>query len=232
MPYPIRKTKEQFEEPTIAVDNLSQFISQPYSLLQSLVYSEKDKNIIKTIWASSQIQDDKSMIVGESIPGRELYELVNRGLINFIDQDKRIVALTDRGAKMLRETLLNEKSSFTKQASKQLVSKNSYDFGDEILIRVSHPEKFGTRFMSFKKKTFASKAKPQIIEEYKIATRKNNGEFKEIQDYTEEELVHVLHLAKKIIDNAHGIVTSEMIEVPVHRIKAFAEIILEKMNKI
>jgi len=85
--------------------------------------------------------------------------------------------------------------------------------------------------MFISKNKFNKKAKPQTIDSYNIET-KANGKYKKLKDYKEEDLIKVLHLAKTIVDNSHKIVvaSSDLQNVPVHRIKYFSEVIMKELN--
>lgn len=239
MPYPIQKNKEQgmidpLKESQM-IGDLFPLIQSPYSLLQQLIFTDKDKTSLKKVWLASETKDNKIMKVSSNVDS-DLYELKARGLIEFIDEKDKVISLTSHGEKLLKESILNdEKSSFTKQASKDMVLKNAYDFGDEILVRITHPENFGNqRYIIMDKKKFASKGKPQSISNYNnIKTKKSNGSFKKINEYSEKELIEVLHLAKKIINNSHKILTASkdsLHSIPINRIKSFSEIIIKELN--
>ena len=240
MPFPIRKVRDQMGEASAGTDLVAQdlsslipFMQQPFSLLQQMIFSEKDKAKIKNIWLSSEAKEDKSMIVSASIPQRDIDEMNSRGLIDILDRDDRHISLTEQGSKLLNESVLTTKSSFTKSASKKLVSKNSYDFGDEVLVKVNHPEKFGARYITLGKEKFADrKSVPQTIDDYNVSTTNEDGSIRNISEYTDEELIKVLHLSKRIINNGHhiAIAGNALSTVPVHRLKSFAEVILKELN--
>lgn len=243
MPFPIKKVKDQTGEykeslgkdPSEAqeLSTLIPMLNQPYSLLSQMVYGDKDKDKVKNIWLSSESKEDKSLVVSSSIPQKEIDELKSRGLAEEISGQKRHIMLTDRGMKLLNEAVLNSNSSFTKSASKKMVLKNSYDFGDEVLVRVNHPEKFGARYITLSKDKFAEKkAVPRTIEDYNVRTHNEDGSERKLSEYTDEELIKVLHLAKNIIKNKEKYIlaNNNINNVPVHRIRSFAETIVKELN--
>ena len=236
-PLPIRKHKDEVpmisekisEQPIVAQEFFSLFPIIEH--LFGLKDNKEDKQALKKLWLHSSSLGDNTIQVGEAIDKTMVKDLSTKGLISGVDGRYR---LTERGSKLLGDAILNdEKSSLTKKASKKMISKSSYDFGDHVFVKVHDPEKFGARYVGINKSTFAKKKiQPTVIDKYKIATRKEDGTFKQLSEYSDEELIHVLHLAKKIIDNSHKIVISgkEMKSVPIHQIKNFALKILEELN--
>ena len=232
MPLPIIKVKDNYIEPNM---EKRQDVTTLIPLLQPFLMVQKDqkreKEMIKKIWLSSKTVNQNRIEVTADASLKDLTELSHKG---FIRGSGNTYELTPEGSKLLKESILNdEKSSITKQASKQMTLKNSYDFGDEVLVRVIHAEKFGTRYIAIAKDKFPNKnAALKTFGEYTIATKKANGSEKTLSEYSEEELVQVLHLAKKIIDNAHKIIISgkTLEHVPVNRIKSFSEIIMKELN--
>jgi hypothetical protein len=236
-PLPIRKnsdeipiTNEVIKEPIIAQEffNLFPFIEHLFDVSG---LNKEEKQNLKEIWLHSSSLGDNTIQIGESVNKKVVDSLKVKGLISGVGERYR---LTEKGSKLLRDAILNdEKSSLTKKASKKMISKSSYDFGDYVFVKVQNPEKFGARYVSIKKSIFAKKKiEPISINNYKIATRKQDGTFKNLSEYSEEELIQILHLAKKITDHSHKIVISgsKMTAVPVHKIKSFALKILEELN--
>jgi len=238
MPYPIRKTKDQMQENVKAQDysNLTPFLQQPMSLLQDILLGDSDKESIRSIWLKSEARDDKIVKVSSSVSSKEIDMLVSKGFVEYIDKDNKIIAFTERGSKILKESILNNENtsfSFTKKASNELLLKNVYDFGEEVLVRINHPEKFGTRYVTMHKSKIANKGIPKKIVDYNIATKKDDGSYKELPDYSDEELIKVLHLAKRIISNHQEIRTANksISSLPINRIKSFAEVIMRELDK-
>jgi len=227
--YPIRESiiEEKANFPD-EISNILPFI-QP-SLLHSIVDDGKDKELLRKVWSSSKSVGDLQFELPLNIAAQEISSLQAKGLI---EGNGRIVSLTQRGAKLLRESILNdEKSSFTKTASKKLISKNSYDFGDKVLVKVANSDTFGTKYIFVSKKQFNKKATPKQINCSDIITKNDDGSLKQMKDYTEEELIKVLHLAKRIVEHSHDIITSssQLNQVPVHRIKHFSELVMRELN--
>lgn len=231
-PYPIKKVTEQTEVPTNEsqnIVNLLPLLQLPMFGLQDILNSSKDKEIIKKIWYACDTVEQGKLRVSSKVSKDDVNALKAHGLI---DVSNDVIAFTDKGMKLLRESILNdEKSSLTKTASKTLISKNSWDFGEEVLVKINHPEKFGSKYIRIAKSNFANKS--QQILEYKIATRKPDGNYRDIKDYSEKELIQVLHLAKNIINNRTKVkfAANEIAAaIPINRIKAFAEMILKELN--
>jgi hypothetical protein len=234
MPLPINKVKDTATEAqTFDQGDLNALIpfmqNQPLFILLEPMAGKKEKEAMKEMWLKSTDLGNERVSVADTMSQQNLSLLRSKGLIQ---GDGDVYEFTQSGKKVLKESILNEEeSSFCKQASKQLVSKNSYDFGDEILVRVSHREKFGTRFISIPKKSFSGKnINPITFGSYDINTRAASGEHKEINEYTDEELVQVLHLSKKIVSNSGAISLASKSAVPVHKIRAFAEMIMSEIN--
>jgi len=236
-PLPIRKNSEEtltfaeeMKNPTIAQDffNLFPIIEHLFGTKESNI---EEKKALKDIWLHSSSIGDNIIQIGSNIDKNSLDILKTKGFLNGIGDKYQ---LTDRGSKLLRDAILNdEKFSITKKASKKMISKNSYDFGDYVLAKVNDSQKFGARYINIDKKIFAKKnIKPIVIEDYKISTKKLDGTEKSLSDYSDEDLIKVLHLAKKVTDNSHNIVISgsKMSTVPVHKIKDFATKVLRELN--
>lgn len=246
MPFPIMPVNERREGPDSLVRqdlfNLLPLLLNPITVLQDSALSSRDKETIREIWLKSETLEDGKLRVASNVSDRDLMELKGRG---FIEGDGRLVSFTSKGEKMLRESILNDeqsalhkKASLFKKASKKLVAKNSYDFGDEVLIRTESKERLGTRYISIPKTAFAAKSKaaPREIGEYKVATRKNDGAYKALNDYSDDELIQVLHLSKNLI-SGHKEVSKKLAQagrfenmVPIHRLKSFAIKIMEELN--
>ena len=234
MPLPIRKIQDieseaQYFDPGDISSLLPFMQNQPLFVLLEPMAGKREKEAMKEMWLKSTDLGEDKMRIAEDMSHQNISILKSKGLI---DGEEGVFRLTQIGKRVLKESILNEEeSSFCKQASKQLISKNSYDFGKEVLVRVSHPEKFGTRFISIPKKAFSQKnIKPIKFSSYEIQTKKTSGERKSLTEYTDEELVKVLHLSKRILDNSGKIALASKSSVPVHRIKAFAEIIMTEIN--
>lgn len=238
MPFPINKNSDEIKNHTKESQDFSSIIEMlrnPYSLLREISYGDIEKKAIKEVWINSEAKEDKTIKIGSVIEDQKIKNLQSKGLIKVIDEKNKIVAFTDSGKKLLNEAILSEEKtsfSFTKKASKELLSKNSYDFGNEVFVKINHPEIHGTKYVSLNKKIYKGSGKPQIIEDYKISTKSENGTNKSIKDYSENELIQILHLAKKIIDNHHEIRVAgeKIINIPIHRIKSFSQEILEELN--
>jgi len=235
MPLPINKVKDIAQESQVpsgeSFNALIPFMqNQPLFILLEPMAGKKEKEAMKEMWLKSTDLGEEKVRVADTMTQQSLSLLKSKGLIN---GDGDVYEFTQSGKKVLKESILNEEqSSFCKQASKQMISKNSYDFGEEILVKVKHPEKFGARFITVSKKLFSEKKiQPITFNSYNINTRKANGKHKEISEYTDEELVQVLHLAKRIMKNSGKIALASKSSVPVHRIRAFAEIVMLEINK-
>ena len=238
MPLPIRKVKDQVESKeigaqymgTVDLNSLLPFLNiSPYSLMGSSI-NESDKKALNKIWANSDIIDSGRIKVSADVSQQEISSLRAKGLVK---GEENVLEFTEAGKKMLKDTILNdENSSFTKQASKKMISENSFDFGDEVLVKIQHPQKFGARYINISKTSFAKKnIEPKKIDTYKIATTKTGGTVKTLSEYSDNELVQVLHIAKKVIKHASQIAGSTGQTVPVHRIKSFAEMVMEELNR-
>jgi hypothetical protein len=245
MPLPIQpvnqnKKEEPDNKPTSMFD-LLQMVMNPITVLQDSLLTNRDKVAIKDVWLKSEALDNGKLKVDASITDRDLLELIGRGLI---EGSGRVVSFTTKGEKVLKEAILNDevsalqkKASLIKKASKKLVAKNSFDFGDEVLVRTESKERLGTRYISIPKKAFLAKGNfsPMEIDSYDISTRKD-GKYKKLKDYSENELIKVLHLAKSIIAN-HKDISVKLASngkfaniVPINRLKAFATFIMEELN--
>ncbi len=239
---PVNDRRESISDKQQDIYNLLPLMMNPIAILQDSLSSKKDKEAVREIWLKSETLDDGRLKVNASIADRDIFELISKGLI---DGDGRIVSFTVKGEKMLKESILSDetsalqkKASLFKKASKKLVAKNSYDFGDEVLIRTENKERFGTRYINIPKSAFAAKTKaePREIDQYKIATRNESGDYKDLKDYSEDELIQTLHLAKNLILN-HRDVSNKLAQtgdflrlVPVNRLKSFSILIMEELN--
>ena len=240
MPFPIRKNQDSYNAPEVEAQDLSSLIpllNNPMGLLQQIVHGGQDRKDLKDIWLNSETKEDKSLIVSSSIDGSKIQNLKNKGLLKIEASEPVVIRFTKEGTRLLNESILSDEKcsvSFTKQASKELVDKNSYDFGEEVLVKLNHPEKYGsTKYISVKKENFKKKASPIKINSYDIKTRDENGEYRTLDSYSEEELIQILHLSKNIIDNQHNIriAGNSIKNIPIHRIKNFAQFVLEKLNE-
>ena len=194
--------------------------------------NENAKQSVYKIWSKSSSQGENEIKISSGDLSLDITRMVSKGY--FIPTTKKnVLRITEKGRKIIKETILSdESSSFTKKASKELVSKNSYDFGDKILVKVKDPEKFGTRYISVELKTFAKKnLKPIKISSYNIKTKNEDGTYRDLKDYSDDELIRVLHLAKKIIKNASFLAKERTQYIPIHRISSFSEMILTELNK-
>ena len=237
MPIPISKVQDSRNEVCEAqfdpsqLTNLLPFVQvHPVLLFQNPGANKADKEAVKQVWLNSSDLGENRIETTPAVSRQSLRVLTSKG---FLKGENDIYEFTVSGKKLLKESILDdEESAFSKQASKQLVAKNSYDFGEEVLIKINHPEKFGTKYTSIPKKAFAKRGmKAKSIDNYKIATRNDKGELRTFQDYSDEELITVLHLAKNVIKNASKIAISSGKAIPVHRIKAFAEMVMTELNK-
>jgi len=235
MPIPISKVQDrngfcesQFN-PT-ELTNLLPLMLHPMLMFQDVGANKAEKEAVKQVWLNSSDLGENKIEITSGVLNKHLGLLESKG---FIRGEGKVFEFTSSGKKLLKESILDdEESAFSKQASKQLVAKNSYDFGKEVLIRVNHPEKFGAKYITLPKKIFSKKKiKSQDISDYKIATKDEKGELRSISSYTDEELITVLHLARNVIINASKIAIASGQSVPVHRIKAFAEMIMTELNK-
>lgn len=240
MPLPINRNQESYnQEPSKEAQDLSSLIpllQNPFGLLAQVIHGDDDRKALKEIWLNSSAKEDKSMVISSSVDQGKVRELSSRGLLEVDPHQPEVVKLTREGTKLLNETILSDEKcavSFIKKASKDLVSKNSYDFGEEVLVKINHPERYGFKYLAVKKNEFKGKARPIAIEGYNLQTRDESGNLKPLSSYSDLELVQVLHLAKRIIDNHQGIrlAGQKVIHVPVHRIKGFAEEILQELNR-
>jgi len=234
MPIPINKVQDIESNAQIFdsqdISTMLPFMqqNQPLFFLLEPQAGKREKEAMKEMWLKSTDLGEDRVKLAESMSQQNISILQSKGLIR---GEGDVYELTQSGKRVLKESILSEESSFCKQASKQMVSKNSYDFGKEILVKVSHPEKFGTRFITVSKKAFANKnIKPIEFDSYDVQTRTASGDMKSLADYTDEDLIKVLHLSKKIIDNSSKIALASTATVPVHKIKAFAEMVMEEIN--
>lgn len=233
MAIPIRKVKEEFEvkanDSGFDLNILIPFLNNSPSLIGSF-HSESDKKLLTGIWKKSEIIDSDTIKVADDISKQDISLLKAKGLVDSDGGDT--ISFTEYGKKILKESILGEESSFTKTASKQMISCNSYDFGKDVLVKVQHPKNFGAKYINIAKSSFAKKnIIPMQITDYKICTAKKDGTPKEFKDYTDEELIKVLHMAKKVLNNTSKIALAAKQPIPIHRIKAFSEMIMEEINK-
>jgi len=235
MPLPISKVKErdrqceaQFD-PAELMNILPLIQLNPVMLVQEKQHNRKERDAIREVWLNSSDVNGDQMEITPGVSNTSLAFLQSKG---FIKGDGKRYKFTANGRRLLKEAILeDEQSEFCKQASKQLVSKNSYDFGNEVLVRVNDPEKFGARYVCLSKKVFAKKnMKPKNMDEYVLATRTESGDLKGMRDYSDEDLIAVLRLAKKIIKNASTISARTGKSVPVNRIKAFSKMVMSELN--
>lgn len=237
MPIPINKNQENQNLKDIDVKNIttSQDLFNMFPIFDSFkgveLCTPKDKKDLKEIWKKSKSVGENKLEIPEKMM---LYAspLITKGLLK---KDGENVQLTEKGAKILRDSILNnEESSLTKQASKKLIAKNSYDFGEEVLVRVAN-KKIESRYAIVPKKNYLKKNKctPRSVNSINLKTRKSNGEYKNISDYSDEELIKVLHVAKKVVENSNKIAMSsdKIKHVPVHRIKEFSNNIFHELNR-
>ena len=77
-----------------------------------------------------------------------------------------------------------------------------------------------------------NKCTPKPASSINLETRKENGKYKTLSEYSDEELIKVLHVAKKVVENSNKIaMSSDKIKyVPVHRIKEFSNNIFHELN--
>jgi hypothetical protein len=235
MPLPIQKVKDiNMESWSVNPGNMNSIIpllqTQPLFVLFEPNSNKKEKEAMKKIWLNSKDAGENKVEISSEMPTNDLNLLEGRGYI--IKGSGNLFEITQSGKKVLKESILDEEeSAFCKRASKELVSKNSFDFGDKVLVRVSHPEKFGAKYITISKKSLSKKKiKPITFESYSIKTKKANGVMKSLSDYSEEELVQVLHLAKRVIDNASKISLAAKASIPVNRIRAFTDMIMTEIN--
>lgn len=245
MPFPIMPINDKNNLPDDSNQDITHLIPlmvNPLTILQDFVEGNNDRKAIKEIWLKSEsLEDGDSMKVSTSISDRQLMELRGKGLI---DGNGRVVSLTERGKKILRDSILNDeqsalskKASLIRKASKKLIAKNSYDFGNEVLVR-TNKEKFGARYISVSKTAFCkkSKAEPREITAYTFNTKNQDGSPRKLADYSEEDLVQVLHLVKRVVSNKDGIsrVMASRGEIfggiPENRMKSFTKMIVEELN--
>lgn len=237
-PLPIRKNNEDqplndksndFSASIFAQDsfNLMPFLEQLYNMGSN----SEDKKILKELWVNSKSLGRNMIEVNAGFNENYIKSLKTNGII---EGSGNKFTITSKGSKLLRDAILtDEQSSLTKKASKKMISKSSYDFGDKVLVRVAHPEKFGVNYATVDKSAFENKnIEPRKIVEHKIATRKQNGSEKELKDFTDEELITSLHLAKTIIENSQNIRVSgsKFVDVPVSKYKKFSEDIMRELN--
>ena len=235
MPLPIRKVKDEVmmqESQKFDLDNLLPFLQlSPFLILGMPQSNPVEKKALKELWLHSEDIGEDKIRISAKIPQQDVSMLRAKG---FLKGDGNVAQFTELGKKALKEAILNdEQSAFTKEASKSLISKNSYDFGEDVLVRINHPEKFGARYITIPKRAIKDKKmSPKKIESYKIATRSADGSYRDISEYTEEDLVSVLHLAKSIIKNASilALAGEKPQYIPVNRLKEFSELIIEELN--
>lgn len=242
MPQKIHTNKEMedFSRNSQDISSLIPFILNPYNILQQFAYGEEDRKKLKDIWLSSDSDEHEVMTVESSVLQQDLDQLQQRGLIKYVDGLGKKIQFTSEGKGLLRESILSDEVtsySFTKKASRDLFSRNSYDFGNEVLIKLHNPEKYGIKYIAVTKDQYKKSGKngekPQPVDDYNINTKDNNGNYKKLSDYTDEELIKVLHLSKRIIDNHQSIrlANNSLTSVPIHRIKSFSELIMKELNE-
>lgn len=235
MPLPISKVNERDRKCEAQFDpaelmNLLPLIQlNPVMILQDRQENKKERDAVKEMWLNSSDVDGHRVKVTAGVSNKTLSFLKSKAYIKGNDD---LYEFTDSGRRVLKESILNdEESEFCKQASRQLVSNKSYDFGEEVLIKVNHPEKFGAKYISMSKAIFDKrKMKAKDMDDHAIETRKEDGELKELKDYSDEDLIAVLSLTKKVIKNASKISFATGRAVQVNRIKAFADMIMTEIN--
>ena len=208
--------------------DITQFFNFPDIYNLKTEANDSDKDSLKKIWATSEtVGDGLLKISSDAVQISDIVRLKSKG---YIYDNGENIELTASGKKMLKEVILSEDSSFTKVATKKLIANNAYDFDDSLLIRIKHAEKVGAKYISVPKKKFAN-INPQTIDNYNIETRDPEGNSRKISSYNDTELIKVLHLTKRIIKNAAKITEQCGQTVPVNRIKAFSDLIMERLNK-
>lgn len=242
MPAPITPVNDRFDDPYSKSEKKADWIQllplfvSPNNILQDYMVNDKDRESLKDVWLKSMSKHDGSLAVESSVSDQELRILKSRGLIEGVGRE---VKLTQKGSKVLSESILDgEQSSFVRQASKKLIARNSYDFGDEVLVRINNKDKFGVRYVAVSKEAFSKrKASPIEITDYDINTKNQDGSDKSLSDYSDLELIKILHLARRIVSNKSEICkqallnkTYKFASFPANRIKAFASLVLEELN--
>ena len=233
MPFPINKINDEmnYNNRVESQDfsNILPFLELT-DIFSGMINSagEMEKKAIIDIWLHGEENNDK-IKPPKNISQQDLDLLKNKG---FIEGDSKYIKFTESGKKILKQSILDdEKSTLTKSASKKMMNKNSYDFGNEVLVKINHPERIGARYIAIDKKEFNKRnIIPNKIKKYEIATKKENGEWKKLKEYSDQELIHTLHLAKRIIKDSSKIALASKQYVPVHRLKRFSEIIMEEIN--
>jgi hypothetical protein len=234
MPLPINKVKDNMSVKESNNDNfdlLNLIQISPMFLLGFQNSNSEEKKALNDIWLYSEDMGNDRIKLSNKISNKTISMLKSRG---FIKGDGNIIQITESGKKALKESILNdENSSFTKTASKKLIAKNSYDFGHEVLVRLNNADKFGTRYICLSKKYFSkSNLIAKNISKYTISAKNEDGSYKKLKDYNEEELIQILHMAKNVINNITKIAMTENPQyVPVHRLKEFCEIIMSELNR-
>jgi len=235
MAIPINKVSEEMVSGQVKVEDLFSVIPllelYPFLSFQENKSSNREKEAIKNLWLHSKEVDgeeSKIEVIGE-VNQKDLQFLASKG---FIYGEDGFFEITASGRKVLKEAILDdEECSFTKKACKEIIAKNCYDFGDSVLVKVKDPEKFGAKYMVLPKKTQnKNKWLAKQIKNYSIQTKTSSGEYKQIKDYSDEELIKVLHLSKNIIKNASNISLNIGKAIPVNRLKHFAEVIMRELN--
>ena len=227
MSIPIRSAKKTTESQFQTVDKND--LSNIFDIL-NIPSNSRWKESLYNVWSKSKSIGGDRVQVSKSTSPLDVSKLVSRGYLRKTD-DSNVYEISSDAKSVIKESILESEYSFTKEASKQLVAKNSYDFGKEVLVKISDPKQVGAKYITIDKKVFARKnLKPITIAEYNIQTRKDDGSLKDLKDYTDKELVHVLHLAKRIVKNASSIAEKETSYVPVNRIKSFSQIIMKELN--
>lgn len=232
MPFPINKIQDEMIDNKVQSQNMSNIL--PLLELNDFfgdflnATGDMEKNAIIDIWLHGQTAENK-IKAPDNISQQDIEILKNKGLVK---GQNRYVEFTESGKKVLKQSILDdEKSTLTKSASKQMINKNSYDFGDEVLVKINHPERIGARYISIGKKIVSKKnIIPTKINNYQIDTKKENGEWKNLKDYSDKELIQTLHLANKIIKSSSKIALATTTYIPVHRLKRFSELIMEEIN--
>jgi len=220
--------KEDFKIGQDMFQSLFPFLEQLYGLQPA---NKEEKTALKNVWVTSKTIGKNQIEITSNVNQDELSRLTSKG---FLEGRGKVFTLTQKGSKLLKDSILNdEECSFRKEASKKLIAKNSYDFGDRVLVKVHNKDVFGTKYLAVDKNKLAQKdIRPIKIENYDLTTRNEDGSFKKLDDYSDEELIEILHLSKRVLDNSHSLrfASDTLSSIPVHKISAFAEKILHELN--
>jgi hypothetical protein len=188
MPIPISKVKDTMVESQTSIDlSILPLLKLPTSfILLNSVNNKADREAIKKVWLHSDDEGGKMRIKAD-VSKQDISLLQSKG---YLKTEGDAFEFTTAGKDLLKKSILDdEKSALTKTASKKMMAKNSYDFGDEVLVKVNHPERFGTRYLSISRIAFNKKGMIPRSPEYNFATAKSDGSKKQLGDYTDQELV-------------------------------------------